>query len=117
MDNSWLHNFGGAVTICDIEGTIIYMNKKSQATFASDGGAELVGQNVLDCHPEPACSKLVTMLKTEGLNCYTIEKNGVKKLVYQAPWYKDTGEYGGLVELSLEIPFEMPHYVRQSKGN
>lgn len=115
MDNTWLHNFSGAVTICDTEGIIIYMNKKSQSTFARDGGADLIGKNVLDCHPEPARSKLATMLKTEETNCYTIEKNGVKKLIYQAPWYKDTSEYGGLVELSLEIPIKMPNYVRQSK--
>ena len=113
MNNSWLYNFGGAVTICDTKGTIIYMNKKSQSTFASDGGAGLIGQNVLDCHPEPSRSKLATMLQTQELNCYTTEKNGVKKLIYQAPWYKDTGEYGGFVELSLEIPREMAHYVRQ----
>ena len=112
MDNSWMYNLGGAVTVCDTEGTIIYMNKKSQSTFVGDGGAELVGKNVLDCHPEPARSKLATMLKTQELNCYTIEKNGVKKLIYQAPWYKETEEYGGFVELSLEIPMEIAHYVR-----
>jgi len=36
----------------------------------------------------------------------------VKKLIYQGPWFQD-GKYGGLVELSLEIPMEMPHFVRQ----
>ena len=43
---------------------------------------------------------------------YTIEKNGVKKLIYQIPWYEN-GEFMGLVEFSLEIPFEMPHYIRK----
>jgi len=81
----------GAVTVCDSEGKILYMNKKSQSTFAGDGGARLIGGNVLDCHPEPARSKLATMLKTKDRNCYTIEKNGVKKLIYQAPWYMDSG--------------------------
>ena len=113
MANAWVHSFGGAVTVCDSEGKILYMNKKSQSTFAGDGGARLIGGNVLDCHPEPARSKLATMLKTKDRNCYTIEKNGVKKLIYQAPWYMAWGECGGLVELSLEIPSEMPHYVRQ----
>lgn len=117
MDNSFLQNFDVAVTLSDTEGTIIYMNKKAQSIFAGFGGAGFVGKNALNCHPEPARSKFATMLKTEGKNCYTIEKNGVKKLVYQGPWYKETGEYGGLVELSLEIPWEMPHYVRQPKGN
>ena len=44
-------------------------------------------------------------------NVYTIEKAGVKKLIYQAPWYRG-GEYAGVVELSVEIPFQMPHFVR-----
>jgi hypothetical protein len=49
-------------------------------------------------------------------NVYTIEKNGVKKLIYQSPWYYN-GEYAGFVELSLEIPFEMEHcsFVIQSQ--
>ena len=50
----------------------------------------------------------------EKLNAYTIEKNGVKKLIYQVPWY-DGEEFGGLIEFSLPIPFDMPHYVRQPK--
>jgi len=45
-------------------------------------------------------------------NVYTTEKAGVKKLFYQAPWYEG-GEYAGVVELSVEIPFEMPHFVRE----
>ena len=37
-----------------------------------------------------------------------------KKLIYQVPWY-DGEAFGGLIEFSLPIPFEMPHYVRQPK--
>ena len=70
----------------------------------------------MDCHPEPARHKLLHLLETQGTNAYTIEKNGVKKLIYQSPWYKDNGEFGGLVELSLEIPMEMPHFVRAAEG-
>jgi hypothetical protein len=51
------------------------------------------------------------MLRDHSTNVYTIEKNGVKKLIYQAPWYEN-GEYRGFVELSLEIPFDLPHFVR-----
>ncbi len=43
----------------------------------------------------------------------TIEKQGIKKLIYQSPWYVD-GRYGGFVELSLEIPAVMPHFVRDT---
>ena len=30
------------------------------------------------------------------------------------PWY-DNGEFGGYIELSMEIPFEMPHYIREPR--
>lgn len=32
-------------------------------------------------------------------------------MIYQSPWYKD-GKFAGLVELSIEIPTEMAHFVR-----
>jgi hypothetical protein len=32
-------------------------------------------------------------------------------MIYQAPWFKE-GKVAGLVELSLEIPFDLPHYIR-----
>ena len=51
------------------------------------------------------------MLETHERNVYTIEKNGVRKLIYQSPWYQN-GEFAGLVEISLEIPEQMPHFVR-----
>ncbi len=44
-------------------------------------------------------------------NVYTIEKHGKKKLIYQTPWYRD-GKYAGFIELSLVIPEEMPHFIR-----
>jgi hypothetical protein len=45
------------------------------------------------------------------VNVYTIEKGGAWKLIYQAPWYQG-GRYSGLVELSLEIPAQIPSLVR-----
>ena len=103
----WVAEFSGAITVCDKQGIIVYMNKKSEQGF----GGNLVGQNVLDCHPEPARAKLAKLLETKAANTYTIEKSGVKKLIHQAPWFNN-GEYAGFVELSIEIPFEMPHFVR-----
>lgn len=101
-----------AVTVCDKDGKIIDMNDKSRKTFLRSGGEELIGKSVLDCHPEPSHSLLADMLKNPRTNVYTIEKNGIKKLIYQTPWYED-GEYMGFMELSMEIPFEMKHMVRK----
>ena len=109
---NWKDGVGFAITVCDTEGKIIEMNDKSAATFAKGGGKELLGKSLLDCHPEPSRSKVKKMLAEPFTNVYTIEKNGVKKLIYQAPWFAD-GKPAGLVELSLEIPAEIPHFVRK----
>ncbi len=110
----WTDEFPGAMTVCDKEGKILYMNQKAMKTFDKDGGTSLVGRNVLDCHPEPARSKLAKMIAEGTKNVYTIEKNGTKKMIYQSPWYEN-GVCVGFVELSLEVPFEMPHFVRDKK--
>jgi PAS domain-containing protein len=109
--HAWTQQFPGAITVCDRDGVIVEMNDLAAQTFAADGGRELIGRNALDCHPEPARSKFKHLLETQQSNVYTIEKNGRKKLIYQVPWF-EAGQFGGLVELSLELPEEMPHFVR-----
>ena len=109
---NWFNEFPGAVTICDPDGVILDMNERSAQAFAADGGRDLIGTNMLDCHPEPARSKVAELLRIQQKNVYTIEKRGVNKLIYQTPWFEN-GEYGGFIELSLEIPAEMPHFIRQ----
>ncbi len=109
--NDWIKTFPGTVTVCDADGRIVAMNDRSIEVFAADGGAKLVGKDVLACHPEPSRTKLETMMVERRTNVYTIQKNGKKKLIYQAPWFKD-GVYAGFIELSLEIPSDMPHFNR-----
>jgi len=108
---SWDKEFPGAITVCDTQGKIIFMNDRALRMFAKDGGGELLGQNLLDCHPEPSRTKLRHLLESGEANTYTIEKKGIKKLIHQSPWYQD-GAYAGLVELGLEIPLELPHFLR-----
>lgn len=114
MDDTtrWIDEFAGAITICDLDGTIIAMNDKSASTFQADGGRALIGTNLLACHPEPSRSLVADLLASPRINAYTIEKRGVRKLIYQAPWSRN-GVVSGLVEFSLEIPETMPHFVRQ----
>ena len=110
-NHAWIEEFPGSITVCDRAGIILEMNAKSAETFKKEGGKDLIGSNLLDCHPEAARAKLEKMMETRQANVYTIEKKGVKKLVYQTPWYQD-GKYMGFVELIVEIPFQMPHFVR-----
>jgi transcriptional regulator with PAS, ATPase and Fis domain len=109
--DSWVQQFAGAITVCNAQGTILEMNDKAVQAFQEQGGRALIGTDVLDCHPEPARTRLQRMLKTQQANVYTVEKRGVKKLIYQTPWYKD-GQYAGFIELVLEIPAETPHFLR-----
>ena len=108
----WSTELPIAITVCDKDGVILEMNERSRETFAADGGEKLIGTNVLDCHPEPSRSQLADMLASGKRNIYTIEKHGVKKLIAQLPWY-DRKKYAGFVELSIELPNELPHRVRE----
>ena len=112
--NDWIKTAPLAVTVCDENGMITEMNAKAGETFKKHGGPNLVGSNLLDCHPEPARTRLKNMLADPATkpNAYTIDKNGVKKLIYQFAYQKD-GVSAGLVELSLEIPLTMPHFIRK----
>ena len=112
MDTSaWMNNMDVAVTVCDREGIIVYMNDQATRTFAGDGGKALLGKNLWACHPEAANEKIRRLMATGAGNSYTIEKNGVKKLIHQVPW-RESGEIAGLVEFSLVIPAVLPHFVR-----
>ena len=108
-NHAWVQEYVGAITVCDTNGIILEMNGES--VKANQGGSKLIGTNLLECHPEPARSKLVELMKSRQGNVYTTEKNGKKKLIHQTPWYKN-GKYCGFIELSLEIPQAMPHFVR-----
>lgn len=107
----WVQEYVGAITVCDTEGIITEMNDQAVRANQDQGGKKLIGTNLLDCHAEPARSKLVQLMKSREANVYTIEKNGKKKLIHQTPLYKK-GKYRGFVELSIEIPQTMPHFVR-----
>lgn len=107
----WAHNLENcAITVCDANCRIIFMNRRSRDTFARHGN--LIGHTLLDYHNERAIAIIRRLLATGGCNCYTISKQGLRKMIYQTAWRTDDGAIGGLVELSMVIPDEMPHYDR-----
>ncbi|MDD2385770.1 MAG: PAS domain-containing protein [Bacteroidales bacterium] len=111
MTEEIFKNLPFAVTACDINANIIYMNEKSCSTFLKNGIKSLIGTPLFDCHSEKSAEQIRNLLKTGKTNSYTIEKNGLKKLIYQCPWYKKD-KIAGLVEISIVIPFEMNHFIR-----
>ena len=46
--------------------------------------------------------KIKEIIHDKKSNIYTIEKNGLKKFIYQSPFYEN-GEIKGLVEIVFEI--------------
>jgi PAS domain-containing protein len=111
QQHSWVRELPASITVCDAEGVITEMNERACESFAEEGGPALIGTNVLACHPEPARTLLEHLLKAGTSNCYTIEKLGKKKLIFQSPWYEN-GVYKGFVEISIPLPEELPHFVR-----
>lgn len=108
----WIEKLDGNVIVSDQEGFIIYMNEKALNQYVKDGEESILGKNLKECHKEASNQKIREIIETKKNNVYTIEKNGVKKIVHQSPWFVN-GEFRGIVEFSLEIPFEMPHYIRE----
>ena len=103
----WSESLDCAVTLCDREGTVLYQNARSRQV-----NGDVRGRSMLPCHSERSRGIIARLLETGGKNVYTIEKRGVRKLIYQTVWRDESGAVRGLVEFSMEIPAEMPHYVR-----
>ncbi len=108
----WVTSFPGAVTVADRELVIRYMNDKAIATWADKGGASLIGKDLAECHNPKSREMIQRLLETGGTNSYTVEKKGLKKFIYQSAYRDEKGEVAGLVELSMVIPENLPHFVR-----
>ncbi len=101
-----------AVTVCDTECVIVYQNEKSVAV-----NGDMRGKCMLGCHNERSRGIIARILSEGATNSYTISKKGQRKFIHQTPWYKDAADgsgrtVSGIVELSVVIPEEMPHYDR-----
>ncbi|MDE6315921.1 MAG: PAS domain-containing protein [Muribaculaceae bacterium] len=108
----WAMGVNCAITVCDTECRIIYMNQRARDTFAVRGGADLIGRNLMDCHNERSQAIIRHLLAEGGSNAYTIEKQGLRKFIFQTAWRLSDGRVGGLTEFSIVMPDELPHYVR-----
>lgn len=108
----WAFRANCAVTVADADCNIIYMNERSRATFANRGGAALIGRNLMEFHNDNSKTIIRRLLAEGGTNAYTIEKEGLHKMIYQSAWRDESGRVAGLVEISMVIPAELPHFIR-----
>lgn len=95
-----------SMTVCNLNGEVIYQNER-----AVEALGEARGANLKECHRPESWEKICAMIASGATNAYTIEKRGVRKLIYQTPWY-ESGVVAGLVEYSIVLPENMPHKVR-----
>lgn len=107
----WINELPAAITVTDAKGRICEMNAGSIATFTAEGGAALIGTDVLACHSAESHDKVADLYQTQQPNHYTIRKNGQRKIIHQLPW-KLNGRFAGVIEISIPIPDELPHFDR-----
>ena len=99
----WLDEFPAVVTVCNLEGKIVYLNNKALKNFENDGGAALIGSDIFNCHPEPSRSKLRELMAKAGTNIYYTLKKGESHLIHQCPLYEN-GRYTWYAEFIFVIP-------------
>ena len=96
VPHAWIREFRGAITVCDPDGIILEMNDAAIRSNAEDGGAKLIGTNLLACHPEPSLSKLKAFSykykdekygkgKQHGVMAQDLERAGLGHAVINTP--------------------------------
>jgi len=111
MANDWVKEIDIAITVSDKNGKFLEMNDKSKKTFEKDGGENLINSEIMNCHNENSKEIIRKIVSENKSNVYFVEKEGKRKLIFQAPWTKE-GEFQGLVELSIVIPPDIETKVR-----
>jgi hypothetical protein len=108
---SWAEEMDIRVTVCDLRGIIVYMNKASALSMHKYGGTELIGKSIFDCHNLKSCQQIHEMLEYPTVNIYIIEKAGERRMIRQFPWEED-GVHQGIIEFSFPVPFSIDVKVR-----
>lgn len=110
MENmDYFKNIGLAITVSDKEGEVLYQNDSSIGV-----NGDVRGRNMMDCHNERSKQIIRHLIEDKATNTYTISKKGKKKLICQTPWFDDETQQsvGGLIEFSIILPENMPHFDR-----
>lgn len=111
INPDWTKEFPGTITVCDTEGKILAMNDMEAEYFKNQGGLDLIGSNLFECHNPASGETIKTMMKSVKGNIYITDTKGLKELVIQSSWYQD-GLFSGLVEIIIELKGEIPILVK-----
>lgn len=107
----WIEDCPFPIKACDKDANLVFINGKAAKNAEKLGGKSLVGKNILAFHKPQSQEKLKKLIAEGSCNVYSIEKKGKKSLVYQLPWIEG-GKVCGMVEMTLPLPDDIPHYVR-----
>jgi transcriptional regulator with PAS, ATPase and Fis domain len=105
-DFIWDEDFPSPVTVCDMEGIIIAMNRQARKNFKKWGGKELIGKSLYSCHSRRSGDIIRRLLGSGEKNVYVVQDKKGSRIVQQIPWYKgDT--MAGLVEIITPFTGEL----------
>ncbi|HCS41137.1 MAG TPA: hypothetical protein DIW44_16385 [Anaerolineaceae bacterium] len=102
----WVEEFPGMISVCDVDGKILVLNKQIAEYFSSTGGKNLIGSNLFDCHGQVSGEEIRRLMTKEKVDIYIAVENGNRELVIHSPWYK-SGVFAGLVEITLPFKYEI----------
>ena len=111
--SEWVQTYPAEIMVCDAVGTILEMSDTAIRIYEEEGGAALIGRNVFDHHAEIPRKRITAVVKKRSHFIYTTEKDGLKKLVSIAPWYRE-GEYAGFALIVLDLPKTLPNINKDS---
>lgn len=103
MFRSVLEQDRAAIVMCDLQHTIIYMNKAAIMRYAKRGGKELVGRNLLACHnaqSQELIIKIVDWFQADKNNnmIYTYKNEKENKDVYMVALRDENNQLIGYYE-------------------
>jgi len=92
-----------AVVICNLDHTIIYMNKVAKERYSKRGGEKLIGRSLLDCHnphSNEIIKKVVAWFEEDETNnmIYTFKNEKENKDVYMVALRDESGKLIGYYE-------------------
>ena len=91
------------VVICDLEHTIVYMNPVACQRYEKQGGAELLGKSLLDCHNAKSNEMINRVLdwfreSPDNNRIFTFRNEKENKDVYMVALRDDSGKLIGYYE-------------------
>lgn len=92
-----------AIVICDLDHTIVYMNRTAKLRYAKRGGEALLGRSLLNCHNEHSNELIKKVLawfaeSTDNNMIYTYHDEKENKDVYMVALRDETQNLIGYYE-------------------